>query len=97
MSRRRTAVYCKAVSLPAPVVDFRVTIKADTRVTIKAATGCPAEIAWDASKPDGTPRKLSDTALIRSLGWTPEISLAEGISRTVADYRRELSEGRIRL
>jgi GDP-L-fucose synthase len=65
--------------------------------TIKAATGCPAEIAWDASKPDGTPRKLSDTALIRSLGWTPAISLAEGISRTVADYRRELSEGRIRL
>jgi GDP-L-fucose synthase len=65
--------------------------------TIKAATGCQAEISWDASKPDGTPRKLCDTALIRSLGWKPEISLEEGVARTVADYRRELKEGTIRL
>lgn len=65
--------------------------------TIKAATGCPAEISWDSSKPDGTPRKLCDTTLIRSLGWKPGISLEEGISRTVADYRRELKEGSIRL
>ena len=65
--------------------------------TIKAATGCPADISWDASKPDGTPRKLCDTSLIRSLGWRPEISLEAGIVRTVADYRRELKEGTIRL
>ena len=65
--------------------------------TIKAATGCPADISWDASKPDGTPRKLCDTSLIRSLGWRPEISLGAGIVRTVADYRRELKEGTIRL
>lgn len=65
--------------------------------TIKAATGCPADISWDVSKPDGTPRKLCDTSLIRSLGWKPEISLEEGIIRTVADYRREIKEGTIRL
>lgn len=65
--------------------------------TIKAATGCTAEISWDASKPDGTPRKLCDTSLIRSLGWRPEISLEAGIVRTVDDYRRELKEGTIRL
>lgn len=65
--------------------------------TIKSATGCTAEISWDASKPDGTPRKLCDTSLIRSLGWRPEISLEAGIVRTVADYRRELKEGTIRL
>ena len=65
--------------------------------TVKAATGCPAEISWDSSKPDGTPRKLCDTSLIRSLGWKSEISLEEGVRRTVEDYRRELAAGTIRL
>lgn len=65
--------------------------------TVKKATGCPAEIDWDASKPDGTPRKLCDTALIRSLGWAPKITLEEGVRRTVACYREELASGKIRL
>ena len=65
--------------------------------TIKAATGCPAEFTWDSSKPDGTPRKLCDTSLIRSLGWKPLISLEEGVRRTVADYRAECAAGRVRL
>ena len=65
--------------------------------TVKAATGCQAEIVWDSSKPDGTPRKLCDTSLIRSLGWKSAISLDEGVRRTVADYRRELASGVIRL
>ena len=64
---------------------------------VKAATGCAAEIAWDASKPDGTPRKLCDTTLIRSLGWAPAISLDEGLAATVADYRAALAAGTIRL
>ena len=65
--------------------------------TVKNATGCPAEITWDASKPDGTPRKLCDTSLIRSLGWKPLVSLEEGVRRTVSDYRAECASGRIRL
>ena len=64
---------------------------------VKAATGSTAKIEWDSSKPDGTPRKLCDTKLIRSLGWTPKISLSEGLRMTVASYRSELREGRIRL
>lgn len=64
---------------------------------VKAATGSTAEISWDASKPDGTPRKLCDTTLIRSLGWRPSIGLREGLARTVADYRAELASGVIRL
>ena len=64
---------------------------------VKAATGSTARIEWDSSKPDGTPRKLCDTKLIRSLGWTPKISLSEGLRMTVASYRSELREGRIRL
>ena len=64
---------------------------------VRTATGATAEIVWDASKPDGTPRKLCDTSLIRSLGWKSEIDLATGLRMTVEDYRRELAAGTVRL
>ena len=44
--------------------------------------GFEGELAWDANKPDGTPRKLLDISKIRRLGWSPSISLREGIART---------------
>jgi GDP-L-fucose synthase len=44
--------------------------------------GFEGELAWDANKPDGTPRKLLDISKIRRLGWNPSISLREGIART---------------
>lgn len=64
--------------------------------TIRLATRCAAELAWDSSKPDGTPRKLCDTTLIRSLGWKPQISLKDGITRTVASFREECAAGKVR-
>ena len=64
---------------------------------VKEATGSSAAIHWDSSKPDGTPRKLCDTSLIRSLGWVPRITLKEGLARTVADYRAESAAGNLRL
>ncbi len=64
---------------------------------VQAATGCPSTIVWDATKPDGTPRKLCDTTLIRSLGWQPHISLDEGLARTVVEYRTALANGTARL
>ena len=64
---------------------------------VKAATGSNAEIRWDSTKPDGTPRKLCDTSLIRSLGWKSAISLDEGLAMTVKAYRAELEAGTIRL
>ena len=64
---------------------------------VKAATGSTAKIEWDATKPDGTPRKLCDTSLIRSLGWKPAIDLRKGLELTVASYRAELAAGTIRL
>jgi GDP-L-fucose synthase len=54
---------------------------------IQAAVGVRCALRFDPSKPDGPPRKLCDTCLIRSLGWRPEIALNEGLRRTVADYR----------
>ncbi|MBR3222361.1 MAG: GDP-L-fucose synthase [Kiritimatiellae bacterium] len=64
---------------------------------VREATGSTAQITWDSSKPDGTPRKLCDTSLIRSLGWKPRISLREGLAMTVASYRAELAAGTVRL
>ena len=69
----------------------------DLAEKVRAATGCPATIDWDATKPDGTPRKLCDTSRIRALGWTPRISLDEGLRRTVACYRAECAAGSVRL
>jgi GDP-L-fucose synthase len=44
--------------------------------------GFGGELAWDATKPDGTPRKLLDISKIRALGWKPAIPLRDGIQRT---------------
>ena len=73
-----------------------VTIK-ELAEAVKTATGSTARIEWDATKPDGTPRKLCDTALIRSLGWKPVIDLKKGLELTVASYRAGLAAGTIRL
>ena len=45
--------------------------------------GFAGEIEWDASKPDGTPRKVLDVTRLRALGWEPRISLEAGIAETV--------------
>jgi nucleoside-diphosphate-sugar epimerase len=51
------------------------------------ASGQPASyIHWDASRPDGTPRKLLDVAPMRALGWEPAITLADGIRATWEEY-----------
>jgi len=44
--------------------------------------GFKGKLTWDASKPDGTPRKLLDITKIESLGWKPTIALREGIVQT---------------
>ena len=64
---------------------------------VKRTSGCEAAITWDSSKPDGTPRKLCDTSLIRSLGWAPAIDLEDGLQRTIAEYREAVADGSVRL
>jgi GDP-L-fucose synthase len=49
---------------------------------VKETVGYQGEIAWNTSKPDGTPRKLMDSSRFRSLGWEPQINLKEGIQKT---------------
>ena len=44
--------------------------------------GFDGELAWDTTKPDGTPRKLLDITKLHNLGWQPTIPLREGIAQT---------------
>jgi GDP-L-fucose synthase len=55
--------------------------------TIASVTGFEGETEWDTSKPDGTPQKLLDVSKLAEAGWTAQISLEEGLERTVAWYR----------
>lgn len=54
--------------------------------TVRDVVGYAGDIAWDASKPDGTPRKLMDSSRLRAMGWSPRINLREGIRAAYEDY-----------
>ena len=53
---------------------------------IARVVGYDGLVEWDKSKPDGTPRKLMDSSLIRSRGWSPKITLEDGIRSTYQWY-----------
>ncbi|MFN6379682.1 MAG: GDP-L-fucose synthase family protein [Flavobacteriales bacterium] len=54
---------------------------------VKEKVGFDGEIIWDASKPNGTPRKLMDVSRIQSFGWKHKIDLAEGIEKVYEDFK----------
>ena len=57
---------------------------------ISRLTGFRGEVVWDASKPDGQPRRCLDTSrATRLLGWKAETGLEEGLRRTIAWYRQQ--------
>ena len=60
------------------------------------AAGFAGKIEWDASKPDGTPRKVLDVSRIKALGWKPTITLDEGIASTIAWYKEANARGEVR-
>ena len=49
--------------------------------------GFDGELAWDTTKPDGTPRKLLDVTKLHALGWKPAITLRDGIARMYEWFR----------
>jgi len=49
--------------------------------------GFGGELAWDTTKPDGTPRKLLDINKLRALGWKPTITLHDGVAQTYQWFR----------
>jgi len=62
-----------------------ITIR-DLAELICEVVGYKGELTFDTSKPDGTPRKLLSIDKIKALGWTPRVSLREGIERTYRWY-----------
>ena len=63
-----------------------ITIK-ELAEMVSEVVGFEGELAWDSSKPDGTPRKLMDTTRLADLGWEPRISLRDGLTTTYAWYQ----------
>jgi GDP-L-fucose synthase len=53
----------------------------DLAELVKEIVGYTGDIVFDTTKPDGTPRKLTDTTKLNSLGWKHKIELAEGIAK----------------
>lgn len=54
---------------------------------VKKVTGYQGEIVLDPSKPDGTPRKLTDISRLKAMGWQPKITLEEGLKQTYEWYQ----------
>jgi len=48
---------------------------------VREVTGYKGEIRWDTARPDGAQRKLLDSSRLFSLGWKPQVALAQGIRR----------------
>lgn len=53
---------------------------------VRQATAFAGSIVYDATKPDGTPRKLLDSERILSLGWKPKIALEQGLAMAYRDF-----------
>jgi GDP-L-fucose synthase len=53
---------------------------------VKQAVGFEGEIVFDASKPDGTPRKLLDVTRLNALGWRASVPLQSGLAKAYADF-----------
>jgi GDP-L-fucose synthase len=58
---------------------------------IARVIGFRGTIRWDTNKPDGAPRKLLDSARMRSTGWQPLIDLERGLHETYGWYRDNLA------
>jgi GDP-L-fucose synthase len=58
----------------------------DLAKTVGEIVGYQGRIAFDTSKPDGTPRKLMDVRRMKSLGWRPQVGLRDGLALAYADF-----------
>ncbi len=64
---------------------------------IASVVGYRGRIAWDATKPDGTPRKLMDVSRLTALGWRAKIALRDGVEKTYASFLAEKAAGELRM
>ena len=67
-----------------------LTIRELSELVVKAV-GFEGEVAFDASKPDGTMRKLIDVTKLHSLGWTHKVEIEDGVAKLFQWYKQSLS------
>jgi GDP-L-fucose synthase len=72
-----------------------VSIK-ELALLIGKTVGFEGEINFDATKPDGTPRKLMDPSLLRGSGWSPKIDLEAGLKDAYGDFLNSLDQHTMR-
>lgn len=68
----------------------------DLARAVARTVGYEGEIVTDPSKPDGTPRKLTDSTLLCSTGWSPTVHLEEGLQKAYDDFLQHLARGELR-
>lgn len=59
--------------------------------TVAKVIGLQAELSFDSTKPDGTPRKLMESSRLLAMGWRPQITLAEGLASTYEWFRANVA------
>ena len=69
----------------------------DLAALVRRVVGFEGDLRFDASKPDGTPRKLVDVSKLEALGWRASIDLETGVALTYAWFERALAAGTLRL
>jgi GDP-L-fucose synthase len=73
-----------------------VSIKELTEIVARTV-GYTGKITWDATMPDGTPRKLLDVSKLTTLGWQAKIALVDGIHSTYQTFLQEKKSGTLRV
>ena len=68
----------------------------DLAKLVAKTVGYTGKILTDPSKPDGTPKKLLDISLIKSTGWSPQITFEEGLTGAYRDFLASLGSGELR-
>jgi GDP-L-fucose synthase len=61
---------------------------------VKDVVGYQGNVAWDHTKPNGTPRKLLDVSCLSGRGWKPHTSLREGMKKAYEDYLSRIKENK---
>jgi GDP-L-fucose synthase len=68
----------------------------DLALLVKEAVGYEGELTFDTSKPDGTPRKLTDITKIQATGWAPQIPIEQGVPMAYQSFLDEQAAGTLR-
>jgi GDP-L-fucose synthase len=63
---------------------------AELAETVRRVVGFEGRLRYDATRPDGTPRKLLDTSRLSALGWRPRIGLEDGLRDAYRWYREQV-------